>query len=92
MQRNAMSADFSWAESGRQYINVFRSVAHADVAHLFAAEAAPEHIETSAIMKVLSDPLESSAVMCTKVQTVKKKRTRDNAMKLSIAAPPVLVR
>ncbi|MGZ5859167.1 MAG: glycogen synthase GlgA, partial [Burkholderiaceae bacterium] len=83
MQRNAMSADFSWAAPAQTYVNVFQSVAPAAAKHLFSNCRMQDQHESTQYMTVLYKTKKDSVEKSAATESVKNKKIRDGAVRLA---------
>lgn len=92
MQRNAMSADFSWTASGQMYIDVYRSVAPEMFRQLFPCSPVDVQSGAPQLTAVVdgreNDVLEKN----TANEPVLKKKARENTMKLPLNPSSILAR
>jgi starch synthase len=90
MQRNAMSADFSWTAPAQAYVNVFESVAPAAEKYLFSNCKTQDRRESSPCMAVSSKTKKDSVNKSAITESVKKIKITDSAVKLAINPSPIL--
>jgi starch synthase len=92
MQRNAMSADFSWSVSGNMYVELYQTVAPEPVKPYFTVSPLKIHSESPQLVTVICHKAHGEPENDISAEPVKKKKTKGGTMTLPINSSSMLVR